>query len=143
VPNEERMTLNEGRKYLRLIKKRYLKARKLGRGRLLDEMQAIAALHRKSLIRLMSGTLERKARHKQRGCCRLPTPRGALFDKLWMLRLQCGARQKVTSPRGEESDIRIRSVTNVLGRQLDLWGFGRPFGLWRVEAQAAVTRRGE
>jgi len=67
MPNEERMTLNERRKYLRLIKKRYLKASKLGRGRLLDEMEAITGLHRKSLIRLISGSLERKPRRKQRG----------------------------------------------------------------------------
>ena len=64
---EEKMSLNERRKYLRLIKRRYLKASKLERGHLLDEMEAITGLHRKSLIRLMSGSLERKPRHKQRG----------------------------------------------------------------------------
>ena len=67
MPNEEKMTLNERRKYLRLIRKRYLKTSKLERGRLLDEMEAVTGLHRKSLIRLMSGSLERKPRHKQRG----------------------------------------------------------------------------
>jgi hypothetical protein len=67
MPNEEKMTLNERRKYLRLIKKRYLKANKFERGRLLDEMEAITGLFRKSLICLMSGSLERKVRHKQRG----------------------------------------------------------------------------
>jgi hypothetical protein len=59
MPNEEKMTIDERRKYLRLIKKRYLKAGKLQRGRLLDEMQAVTCLHRKSLIHLMSGSLER------------------------------------------------------------------------------------
>jgi hypothetical protein len=67
MPGEEKMTLNERRKYLRLIKRRYVKASKLERGRLLDEMEAVTALHRKSLIRLMSGSLERKVRRKQRG----------------------------------------------------------------------------
>jgi hypothetical protein len=67
MPNKEKMTIDERRKYLRLIKRRYLKASKLERGHLLDEMEAITGLHRKSLIRLMSGSLERKARHKQRG----------------------------------------------------------------------------
>ena len=67
MPKEERMTINERWKYLRLVKKRYLKAGKLERGRLLDEMEAVTRLHRKSLIRLMSGSLERKPRHKQRG----------------------------------------------------------------------------
>ena len=41
MPNEEKMTINERRKYLRLIKKRYLKASKLERGRLPDEMEAV------------------------------------------------------------------------------------------------------
>ncbi len=63
MPNEEKMTLNERREYLRLTKKRYLKATKLERGCLLDEMEAITGLFRKSLIRLMSGGLERKAQH--------------------------------------------------------------------------------
>jgi hypothetical protein len=67
MPNEEKMTIDERRKYLRLIKKRYLKASKLERGRLLDEMEAITGLHRNSLMRLMSGSLERKRRRKQRG----------------------------------------------------------------------------
>jgi len=57
MPNEEKMTMNERRKYMRLIKKRYLQAGKLERGRLLDEMEAITGLHRKSLIRLLSGNL--------------------------------------------------------------------------------------
>ena len=57
MPNKEKMTPNERRKYLRLIKKRYLKASNFERGRLLDEMEAITGLHRKSLIRLMSGSL--------------------------------------------------------------------------------------
>ena len=66
MPDEEKMTIDERRKYLRLIQDRYLKARKLERGRLLDEMEATTGLHRKSLIRLMSGSLERKPRQKQR-----------------------------------------------------------------------------
>jgi hypothetical protein len=67
MPNEERMTLNERWNYLRLVKKRYLKASKVEPGWLLDEMEAITGLHRKSLIRLTSGSLERKPRHEQRG----------------------------------------------------------------------------
>ena len=67
MPNKERMTLNERWEYLRLVNKRYLKASKLERGWLLDEMEAMTRLHRKSLIRLMSGSLERKPRHNQQG----------------------------------------------------------------------------
>jgi hypothetical protein len=94
MPNEEKMTLNERRKYLGLIKKRYLKASKFERGRLLDEMEAITALHRKSLIRLMSGSLERKTRHKGRGRTYGPEVDDALrvisdsFDHICAERLQ-------------------------------------------------------
>jgi hypothetical protein len=49
------------------MKKRYLKAGRLERGRLLNEMESVTRLHRKSLIRLMSSSLERKPRQKQRG----------------------------------------------------------------------------
>jgi hypothetical protein len=67
MPEEEKMTINERWKYLRLVRKRYLKASRRERGRLLGEMQDVTRLHRKSLIRLMSGSLERKPRQRQRG----------------------------------------------------------------------------
>jgi hypothetical protein len=49
------------------MQERYLQADRTGRGHLLDEMQAVIGLHRKSLIRLMEGNLTRKPRHQQRG----------------------------------------------------------------------------
>jgi hypothetical protein len=64
---EDEMTINERRKYLRKMKTRYSKATRQERGQLLDEMQAVTGLHRKSLVRLMSSSLERKSRTKQRG----------------------------------------------------------------------------
>jgi IS30 family transposase len=94
MPNEEEMTIDERRKYLRLIRNRYLKESKLGRGRLLDEMEAITGMHRKSLIRLMSGSLERKRRRKQRGRTYGPEVDDALriisesFDHICAERLQ-------------------------------------------------------
>ena len=66
MSTEEKMTVDERRKYLRLMKKRYVKANRKERGRLLDEMEAVLSVHRKSLIRLMSGDLERQPRCKQR-----------------------------------------------------------------------------
>jgi len=51
------MTINERRKYLRLVQKRYIKANRLERGRLLDEMETITGLYLKSLIRLLSDNL--------------------------------------------------------------------------------------
>ena len=66
MSTEEKMTVDERRKYLRLMKKRYVKANRKERGRLLDEMEAVIGIHRKSLIRLMSGDLERQPRCRQR-----------------------------------------------------------------------------
>ena len=67
MPNEEKMSMDERWKYLGLMKKRYIEASKVERGSLLDEMEAVTAMHRKSLIRRMSGSLERRRRRKQRG----------------------------------------------------------------------------
>ena len=64
---EEKMTVDERRKYLRTMKKRYVKAGRKKRGQLLDEMEAVTRMHRKSLLRLMNGSLERKPRCRQRG----------------------------------------------------------------------------
>jgi hypothetical protein len=60
------MTIDERYKYLRKMKTRYLKAGRRERGRLLDEMETVTGLHRKSLIRLLKGSLTRQPRAKQR-----------------------------------------------------------------------------
>jgi hypothetical protein len=67
MPNEEKMTVNERRKYLRMQQKRYYAANRKERGRLLDEMGTVTGLHRKALIRLIRSDLKRKLRGKQRG----------------------------------------------------------------------------
>jgi hypothetical protein len=67
VSTEESMNIDERRKYLRKMKTRYLQANRKARGDLLDEMEAVTGLHRKSLTRLMNGSLQRKKRSKQRG----------------------------------------------------------------------------
>jgi hypothetical protein len=64
---EDEMTIDERRKYLHLMQKRYLQAGRKEQGRLLDEMQTVTKLDRKTLIRLMSGSLERRPRCRQRG----------------------------------------------------------------------------
>jgi hypothetical protein len=43
---EERMTVDERGKHLRRMQKRYGPANRLGRGKLLDEMQQVLGLHR-------------------------------------------------------------------------------------------------
>ena len=67
MPTQIRMTLNERRKYLKIMQVRYLASDKKERIGLLNEMQKVTGCHRKSLIRLMHSDLERKRRHKQRG----------------------------------------------------------------------------
>ena len=67
MTTEDRMTIDERRKYLRRMKKRYVCADQAERSRLLDEMEALTGMHRKGLIRLMHSSLERKPRRKQRG----------------------------------------------------------------------------
>jgi hypothetical protein len=64
---DDRMTIDERRKYLRKMQERYLAADRKERGQLLDEMEAVTELHRKSLIRLMKGNLTRQPRRRQRG----------------------------------------------------------------------------
>jgi transposase InsO family protein len=67
MKDEDRMTIDERWKYLRIKQKRYLKANRTERSRLLDEMEEVTGLHRKSVIRLINGDLTRKPREKQRG----------------------------------------------------------------------------
>jgi len=64
----EPMSVNERRKYLHKMRIRYWQAKsKSAKSALLDEMEAVTNLHRKSLLRLIRGNLARKPRRKQRG----------------------------------------------------------------------------
>jgi hypothetical protein len=65
MPHDERMTIDERRKYLKRMERRYQQADREGQARLLDEMEAVTDLHRKSLIRLLH-TPEGLARHPRR-----------------------------------------------------------------------------
>jgi hypothetical protein len=67
VATKERMTIEERYKYLRIMQERYWAGGRKERGQLLNEMEEMTELHRKSLIRLMRGRLERKRRRRQRG----------------------------------------------------------------------------
>jgi len=67
MSTEDKMNIDERRKYLRMMKKRYVQAKQKEQGWLLAEMEAVTRLHRKSLIRLMNDSLERKSRRRQRG----------------------------------------------------------------------------
>ncbi len=67
MPTEETMNIDERYKYLRIIRPRYLDAGRVARGQLLDEMEQVTGLERKSLIRLLNGSLERQPRRRERG----------------------------------------------------------------------------
>jgi hypothetical protein len=67
MSTEEKMNINERRKYLRKMQALYAKAGRKERGRLLGDMGVVTELQRKSLIRLMNGDLERRPRRRQRG----------------------------------------------------------------------------
>ena len=65
----EDMSIDERRKYLHKMRARYWQAKsKKEKGQLLDEMEAVTGLHRKSVIRLLNNELARKPRRRQRGC---------------------------------------------------------------------------
>src|SRR5579885_1180396 len=67
MQTEDEMTINERRKYLKRMKPLYVKANKAERGKLLDQMQEVTGLHRKSLLRLLhASSLARKPRQRQR-----------------------------------------------------------------------------
>ena len=62
------MTIAERRTYLTRMQGRYWAADRSGQGRLLDEMEVMTELHRKSLVRLLKpGGLARQPRTAQRG----------------------------------------------------------------------------
>jgi transposase InsO family protein len=68
MQDDTQMTITERRKYLGLMRGRYLLADRAGRGPLLDEMEVVTGLHRKSLLRLLhTSDLARRPRTQQRG----------------------------------------------------------------------------
>jgi hypothetical protein len=67
MPTRDEMTINERRKYVKLMCERYQKAKRKERSQLLSEMEQVSKLHRKHLIRLLNGeSLERKKRSTPR-----------------------------------------------------------------------------
>ncbi len=67
MSTDDKMTIDERRKYLRRMKKRYVEASRSERSKLLDDMVQMTELDRKTLIRLMKSDLARKPRQRQRG----------------------------------------------------------------------------
>jgi hypothetical protein len=67
MPPQDEMTIDERRKYVKLMEPRYRQAKRKERSQLLSEMEQVSKLHRKHLIRLLNGeSLERKKRSTPR-----------------------------------------------------------------------------
>jgi len=67
MSDDERMTIDERYKYLRTMQRRYRKANRAELSGLLDEMEQVTGMHRKSLVRLMNRAIRRQPRQQQRG----------------------------------------------------------------------------
>jgi len=68
MPDSEAMTIDEKRKCIKRMQQRYLVAGREVQGRLLDDLEQLTGLHRKSLVRLLRSTdLARRPRARQRG----------------------------------------------------------------------------
>jgi len=63
----EPMSVNERRKYIHKMRERYRKGSKKEKGKLLDEIEAVTEMHRKSVIRILNGQLSRRKRSRERG----------------------------------------------------------------------------
>ncbi len=67
MPVTDEMTIDERRKYVKLMASRYQHAKRSERSQLLTEMEQVSKLHRKHLIRLLNGeSLERQKRQTPR-----------------------------------------------------------------------------
>ena len=65
MPTQERMTIEERLKYLRIMRPHYKQANLKQRSQLLNEMERVIGLQRKTLIRRMNGILIRKSRTRK------------------------------------------------------------------------------
>jgi len=67
MSEKDEMTIDERRKYLHKMRIMYRDAPKPTKTKLLDEMEQVTGLHRKSIIRILNGRLSRKKRSRERG----------------------------------------------------------------------------
>jgi len=70
MPSDDAMSVDERRKYLKLVAPRYKEAKRSERSGLLTEMGEVTGLHRKSLVRLLNGPgldrAPRRSRYRRR-----------------------------------------------------------------------------
>ncbi|MFC1962473.1 hypothetical protein ACFLWB_00495 [Chloroflexota bacterium] len=61
MPSDDKMNVDERRKYLKLVAPRYAKAGRVERSALLTKLAAVTELHRKSLLWLVHGPTQERA----------------------------------------------------------------------------------
>ena len=109
MPNDDKMSIDERRKYLKLVAPRYRKSNRAERSRLLTEMGMVTGLHRKSLIRLMSmSSLER-------------APRKTVARRRWYGRAVADAVRVVWESLDYVCAERLTPVLQDTARQLAKW----------------------
>jgi hypothetical protein len=67
MSEQEDMTIDERRKYLHKMWGRYRDSTKEVKRQMLDDMEHVTGMHRKSIIRILNGRLSRKKRSRERG----------------------------------------------------------------------------
>ena len=67
MSTDDQMNIDERYKYLRRMQKRYMRADRPEQGRLLNELEHVTELHRKSLVRLLHSDLTRQLHRQPRG----------------------------------------------------------------------------
>ena len=67
MSEQDEMTIDEKRKYLHKMWGRYRDATKKEKSQMLDDIEHVTGLNRKSIIRILNGRLSRKKRSRERG----------------------------------------------------------------------------
>ena len=134
MSDTEKMTVDERYKYLRKMRPYYLKAKGAERSALLDEMERVTDLHRKSVIRLLKKAPQRTKRKRERERRYKSDVEDALrvisesFDYVCAERLQPNlvwmadhleqhSELEITPElRGQLAEISLSSVRRILGR---------------------------
>jgi hypothetical protein len=85
MSTEDKMTIDERWKCLRQVQSHYAKADREEKSRILTNMELVTGMHRKSLIRRLNGSLERRCRSREREETYRPDVDDALrvIDESW------------------------------------------------------------
>ena len=94
MSEKDEMTIDERRKYLYKMWGQYRGSSKAEKGVMLDQMEQLTGMHRKSIIRIINGRLSRKKRTTQRGPTYGPKVRNAAVKVSEALDHPCAERLK-------------------------------------------------